>query len=81
MDLTGLIDFDAEIKKLEKSLGKTMPALTSLETKMAAAGYDENVSDELKQANTEKLEALKVKVSEIEAAIENFKQLALKEKN
>ena len=31
MDLTGLVDFDAEIKKLTKSLKQTMPAMESLE--------------------------------------------------
>jgi valyl-tRNA synthetase len=76
MDLTGLVDFNAEIAKLEKSLKETTPALTSLEKKIAAPGYEANVKEELKVANVEKLAGLKKKVSDIEEAIENFKKLA-----
>jgi valyl-tRNA synthetase len=81
MDLTGLVDFNAEIVKLEKSLKETMPALTTLEKKIAAPGYEENVKEELKVANVEKLAGLKKKVADIEEAIENFKKLAELEEN
>jgi len=80
MDLTGLIDFDAEIKKLEKSLKKTTPGVENLERKMKAPGYETNVKEELKIANVEKLEGLKKKVDDIVAGIENFKKLLLLEK-
>eukprot|EP00540_Astrosyne_radiata_P000434 CAMPEP_0116849766 /NCGR_PEP_ID=MMETSP0418-20121206/15770_1 /TAXON_ID=1158023 /ORGANISM="Astrosyne radiata, Strain 13vi08-1A" /LENGTH=990 /DNA_ID=CAMNT_0004481555 /DNA_START=33 /DNA_END=3005 /DNA_ORIENTATION=+ len=76
MDLTGLVDFAAEIKKLEKSLKQTIPALTNLEKKMKADGYEQKVSEELKAANIEKLAGLKKKVADIEAAIGNFRKLA-----
>jgi valyl-tRNA synthetase len=81
MDIKGLVDYDVEIKKLEKNLKKTMPALQNLEKKMNANGYEEKASDDLKAANAEKLEGLKKKVSDINDAIENFKKLALLEKN
>ena len=81
MDLTGLVDFAAEIKKLQKSLQQTLPALKSLEQKVAAPGYEENVNDDLKIANVEKVAGLKKKVSDIEEAIENFHKLALLETN
>ena len=58
MDIKGLVDYGAEIKKLEKNLKKTMPALQNLEKKMKSAGYEEKASDELKKQNTEKLEGL-----------------------
>mmetsp|Transcript_28665 Transcript_28665/g.43308 ORF Transcript_28665/g.43308 Transcript_28665/m.43308 type:complete len:1084 (+) Transcript_28665:140-3391(+) len=80
MDLTGLINFDAEIKKLEKSLKNTLPAMTNLEKKMLAPGYEENVNDALKKANVEKLEGLKKKVADIEDGIKNLKKLAALEK-
>jgi valyl-tRNA synthetase len=80
MDLTGLIDFAAEIKKLEKSLKQTTPAMTNLEKKIAAPGYAENVDDELKASNVEKLEGLKKKASDIEDAIAKFKKLEVAEK-
>jgi len=75
MDLTGLVDYNAEIKKLTKTLTKTLNPLTALEKKMSADGY-EQASDKLKQANEEKLEGLKKKATDIQAAIDNFKKLA-----
>lgn len=75
MDLTGLLDYDAEIKKLEKSLSKTLPVIQSLEMQMNAPGYDENVTDEFKIQNTEKLEGLKKKAAEIELAIDSFNKM------
>ena len=76
MDLTGLIDFEAEIKKLTKTLGKTLPSLLSLEKKISSPGYQEKASDELKAANDEKLTSLRKKKDDIEAAINNFKKFA-----
>lgn len=80
MDLTGLIDFTVEIKKLEKTLLKTMPALSSLEKKVEATGYEENVSEKIKKMNAEKLEGLKKKAADIGVAIANYKELADLEK-
>merc|ERR1712048_846110 len=77
MDLKGLVDFDVEIKRLTKSLNLTVPSISNLEKKMNAPGYQEKVKEELKKANEEKLNALKKKKSDIEEAIENFKQLAI----
>ena len=76
MNIKGLVDYAAEIKKLEKNLKKTMPALQNLEKKMKATGYEEKVSVELKAQNDEKLEGLQKKVADINEAIENFKKLA-----
>ena len=81
MDIKGLVDYNAEIKKLEKNLGKTTPSLDNLQKKISAPGYDENVTDELKQANLEKMEGLKKKVDEIKAAIAKFESLSLLDKN
>jgi len=81
MDIKGLVDFAAEIKKLEKNLGKTMPALDNLEKKMKAPGYEEKVSDDLKKTNLEKMEGLQKKAAEIKAAMESFEKLALLDKN
>lgn len=75
MDIKGLVDFAAEIKKLEKQLSKTTGPMKQLETKMSAPGYEENVSDEVKATNMERLEGLKKKAADIEVAILNFKNL------
>lgn len=81
MDLTGLVDYAAEIKKLNKTLQNTMTPLQNLEKKINAAGYEENVKEELKAANLEKLEGLKKKVADVEEAIANFERLALLEQS
>jgi valyl-tRNA synthetase len=80
MDLAGIVDYSSEVKKLEKSLSKTLPFVRTLETKMSAAGYEEKVSEDLKKDNAEKLESHQRKVAELEAAIENFKKLLAMEK-
>jgi valyl-tRNA synthetase len=76
MDIKGLVDYAAEIKKLEKQLDKTTSPMEQLELKMAAPGYEDNVSDEVKATNNERLDALKKKKADIEEAIDNFKNLA-----
>lgn len=81
MDLAGLVDYDAEVGKLKKTLTNTLPALENLEQKMSAAGYEENVEEDLKKSNIEKREGLKKKVADIESAIANFARLALLDKN
>lgn len=80
MDIKGLVDFEAEIKKLEKNLGKTLPSLENLEKKTNAPGYEEKVKDQLKKENIEKIEGLQKKVADIKGAIANFQKLALLEK-
>jgi valyl-tRNA synthetase len=76
MDIKGLVDYAAEIKKLEKQVSKTMGPMMQLEIKMAAPGYDDNVSSDIKATNTERLDAMKKKGADIEEAIANFKNLA-----
>ena len=76
MDIKGLVDYTAEIKKLEKQLGKTAGPMEQLETKMAAPGYEDNVSDEVKATNTERMEAMKKKMADIEEALSNMKHLS-----
>lgn len=76
MDIKGLVDYAAEIKKLEKQLTKTTNPMQQLEAKMAAPGYEENVSEEVKTSNQERLDGLKKKATDIEEAIANFKNLA-----
>ena len=76
MDIKGLVDYAAEIKKLEKQLSKSTGPLKQLEAKIAAPGYEENVSDDIKATNVERLDGLKKKIADIEEAITNFKNLA-----
>lgn len=76
MDIKGLVDYNAEIKKLEKQLSKSEGPLQQLEMKMVSPGYDDNVSDEVKASNMERVDALKKKIADIQEAVANFKNLA-----
>jgi len=75
MDIKGLVNYDAEIKKLEKNLGKTMPLLKNLEKKVGSEGYKKGVKEDLKKKDGEKLDGLKKKVGDIEEAIAKFSKL------
>ena len=61
-------------------MSKTRPAMETLEKKMKADGYAEKVKSELKVQNEEKLEGLKKKIADLEAAVANFTKLAALEK-
>jgi len=75
MDLTGLIDYDVEIAKMEKTLSKTKPLRDNLEKKVNAPGYREKVSTDLAVTNDEKLSGLNKKVEELTLAIDKMMQL------
>eukprot|EP00934_Nitzschia_sp_Nitz4_P004454 Nitzschia sp. Nitz4//scaffold257_size48314//3811//7283//NITZ4_007084-RA/size48314-snap-gene-0.22-mRNA-1//1//CDS//3329544433//4444//frame0 len=75
IDLKGMVDYKQEIARLQKSLSKTSTNLQNLERKMGADGYEENVPEELKASNTDKLESYKKEVSEIEETMANFQRL------
>ncbi len=75
IDLKGMVDYKQEIDRLTKSLKKTSTPLQTLERKIAADGYEENVPEDLKKQNAEKLAAYKKEVSEIEETIANFERL------
>merc|ERR1712127_1163908 len=72
VDLKGMVDFKTEIGRLNKNLGKAKGPMQQLEKKMATSGYQDNVPEELKKANDEKLTGLQKKCADIEEAIENF---------
>lgn len=81
VDLKGMVDFKTEIGRLNKNLGKAKGPMEQLEKKMATAGYQENVPEDLKKTNDEKLVGLKKKCNDIEEAIANFERLlSLEEK-
>jgi valyl-tRNA synthetase len=79
MDVKGLIDFKVEIGRLEKNLKTTVPQIETIQKKMAADGYQDNVPDDVKKSNQEKLESLQKKRIDLEEAVANFEKLALLE--
>jgi len=75
VDLKGKVDFKTEIGRLNKNLGKAKGPMQQLEKKMVTAGYQQNVPEELKKSNDEKLVGLKKKCADIEEAITNFERM------
>ena len=80
MDVKGLVDYKVEITRMQKSLESTVPAIETLQRKMAADGYEEKVPKDLQEANKQKLESLLGKKTEVEAAIANLERLQLLDK-
>ena len=73
--LKGMVDFAAEIKKLEKKKTKVEPALKSLKAKMAMPSYEEKTPDAVKNKNNDKLAAYEKEICDLNTAIEGFKKL------
>jgi len=78
MDLKGLVNYELEIQKLEKVLSKTIPQITNLERKINSKGYENNVPEELKNKNKNKLTSLQKKLNDINDAIEKFQKIHIK---
>jgi valyl-tRNA synthetase len=78
MDVKGLIDFKVEIARLDKNLKTTAPQIETLEKKMTAEGYD-NVPEDVRKSNQERLDSLRKKRDDLQEAISNFEKLALLE--
>ena len=76
MDIKGLVDYNKEIARINKTLKTTVNQLTQLRNKMAMDGYEENVPEQLKKDNLEKLEGLEKKEADAKEAIANFEKLA-----
>ncbi|KAG7342354.1 valyl-tRNA synthetase [Nitzschia inconspicua] len=81
VDLKGMVDFKTEIGRLNKNLKKARGPMEQLQMKIASDGYAENVPEDLKKSNEEKLEGLKKQVSDMEEAIANFERLLSLEDN
>eukprot|EP00611_Tribonema_gayanum_P008276 TRINITY_DN1778_c0_g1_i1.p2 TRINITY_DN1778_c0_g1~~TRINITY_DN1778_c0_g1_i1.p2 ORF type:complete len:454 (+),score=180.43 TRINITY_DN1778_c0_g1_i1:1946-3307(+) len=78
VQLKGLVDFDAEIAKLEGQLEtKVKPAIEQLQKKMAMEGYVVKVPESIRDTNTKKLEELQAQADGIAKAIDNFKTMKL----
>jgi len=71
--LKGLIDPDAEIKKLEKKLKDTTSQLEGLDKRVKAPQYEEKVPAEVKKSNAERLSKLGQEIEAIHQAIDKFK--------
>ena len=72
MDLTGLINYDIEIAKMEKTLSKIKPLIDNLDKKVNILGYRIKVLTELAVTNNKKLSGLNKKVEELTLAIDKI---------
>ncbi len=73
----GLVDLDAEIKRQESKLSKTIKSKHDLEKTISKKDYNEKASESAKELNTKKLEDLDAEISGIQVMIANFEKLKL----
>ncbi|KAI9352633.1 tRNA synthetases class I-domain-containing protein [Obelidium mucronatum] len=71
----GMVDFDAEIAKLQASKTKTTAALADLTKKIGAADYLKKVKPEIQEANATKKTTLETELVTLTNAIKNFESL------
>ena len=72
--LKGLVDFGAELVKMEKQLATLDDTIRTLKDKMAAVGYEKS-KDEVKTRNTDKLAADETERAKLQSTIDNFQGL------
>jgi valyl-tRNA synthetase len=77
MELRGMVDAAAEIRKLEKQLGQVDTRVTSLAKQMAIPGYEAKVPEAVRQGNAAKAEQLATERDNVLKAIESFKGLLI----
>lgn len=77
VDLTGLIDIDAEIVRLKKDQARIEPYIEQYKHKMEAEGYAERVPEAVQKANSEKLSGYESELATTLAAIESFEKMQL----
>ena len=75
IELKGMVDFAAEIKKLETKAAKLEPHIITIQKKQAKPDYDAKTPDKVKKTNQDKLEKYQKEKADILAGIEGFKKL------
>ena len=77
VDLTGLIDIDQEINRLNKEKDRLEPVIDQYKRKIAAPGYSTKVPEAVQAVNTEKLASAEAELIATLAAIDNFEKMKL----
>ncbi|KAJ3117562.1 hypothetical protein HDU96_006323 [Phlyctochytrium bullatum] len=75
--LRGVVNFEAEVEKLQVKQTKAAEALAELQKKISAADYESKVKAEVRENNAAKVKALEVEIEALAASIKDF--LALKD--
>lgn len=73
----GHVDFDAEIAKAQKKLGKVEGSKGQLEKQISVKDYETKVKAEVREQNQQRLENLEAEISGIKSMIDEFERLKL----
>jgi len=73
--LKGVIDFEKELVKMEKGKKQLTDKVSSLEKKMKGKDYQTKVPENVRQADAEKADSLKIEIKEMEKAIDGIKKM------
>lgn len=71
----GMVDIEAEVKKLEKAREKKQSGRDTLYAKTRIPSYTDKVKEEVRKVNEEKLRAFDVEIEAISRSIEDFLRL------
>eukprot|EP00752_Nemacystus_decipiens_P005746 g5199.t1 len=78
VQLRGIVDFDVEIKKLQKQLDdKIEPQIASLVKKMEAPGYAEKVPEAVREGNSKKKAEFEAQKESVLKAMQQFEGLKI----
>ena len=71
----GMVDIDAEVKKLEEKLAKSSLLRDDLQKKISVPEYEKRVRADVQEINAGKLKAFDSEIDGIQTAIQNFLKL------
>lgn len=77
INLTGLVDVEAEVSRMNKEVTRIVSSLEQYRRKIAAPGYEDKVPENVRAANLEKIVALESELQSTEAAIASFESMRL----
>ncbi|CAB1112548.1 unnamed protein product [Ectocarpus sp. CCAP 1310/34] len=78
VQLRGMVDFDVEIKKLQKQLDtKIEPQITMLVKKMEAPGYEDKVPEAVRETNSKKKAEFEAQKDSVLKAMQQFEGLKI----
>lgn len=75
IELRGLIDVDAELKRLSKQKEKAVGGFEMLKKRVTASDYEQKVPEDVRQQNTEKYAQFEQELAAVEEAMAAFETL------
>lgn len=77
VNLSGLLDIDAELARLAKEIERLQPMITTYERKISAKDYETKVPADVQATNSEKLTSLRAELDETSKAVKLFESMKL----